>query len=112
MREFDEDFRGVFSSRYFRKGSVVHPLSLENVSSEPTRTSVEVGPDRHAEDSTGRFINHACSPSCVIRDNYVVAVRNIYSGDEITFDYAENETRMASPFLCDCCGKIIKGKSV
>ena len=112
MREFDEDFKGVFSSRYFREGSVVHTLSLESVSSSPTRTSIEIGTDRHAEDITGRFINHACNPSCMIQDNYVVAIKNIYSGDEITFDYSENETHMASPFLCDCCGKLIKGKSV
>ena len=112
MSEFSEGFKGVFSIRYFRKGSVVHSLSLENVSSSPTRTSIEIGPSRHAEDSIGRFINPACRPSCVIQDNYVIAIKNIYSGDEITFDYSENETCMASPFLCDCCGKLIKGKSI
>ena len=41
-----------------------------------------------------RFINHRCDPNTFIRtiagDRYVVALREIHPGDEITYDYCIN----------------------
>ena len=41
-----------------------------------------------------RFINHRCEPNTFIRtisgDRYVVALREIHPGDEITYDYCIN----------------------
>jgi hypothetical protein len=40
----------------------------------------------------------------------VVALRNMLAGDEVTFNYEDNETAIASPFVCRCCGNLIGGK--
>ena len=41
----------------------------------------------------------------------VVARRDIAKGDEITFNYNDTEAKLASPFNCNCCDKLIKGRS-
>ncbi len=54
------------------------------------------------------FINHSCDPNCETREKdgrvWIVAIRNITPGEEITYDYClydsdENEA------LCNCCVK-------
>lgn len=44
----------------------------------------------------------------VILCNKVIAVKNINIGDELCFDYNQNETSMACPFNVD--GMEVKGK--
>ena len=112
MRENPDGFRGVFSRVFTREGNIVYTLSLEDVSDYPTRTSIQIGPEAHAEDDLGRYINHACDPTCMVNDHFIVSLKNIHPGDEITFDYSESEACKASPFLCDCCGKLIRGNSI
>jgi hypothetical protein len=111
VRKGHKGFCSVLSTIFFRKGSIVHALSLVGASAEPTRTSIEVAVGVHAEDEIGKYINHACNPTCHIQGDQVIAIQNIHPGDEITFDYTRNETCMAAPFLCDCCGKLIRGKT-
>ena len=47
--------------------------------------------DGDAESNLARFINHSCEPNCeVLRDDsqiWIVAARDIQSGEEITFNY-------------------------
>lgn len=49
------------------------------------------------------FINHSCNPNCGIKGHLqIVAMRDIESGEEITFDYAMTES---SDYSMDCkCG--------
>jgi hypothetical protein len=52
-----------------------------------------------------RFINHRCEPNTYIRtiagDRYVVALREIYPDDEITYDYCINGDG-DTEWVCDC----------
>jgi len=36
----------------------------------------------------GRFINHSCEPNTILSGTIILATRDIYSGEEITFDYS------------------------
>jgi SET domain-containing protein len=81
------------------------------VESEPTRTSIQIGPNKHIEDIWGQYINHNCDPNIKIIDNNLVTLKEINDGDDITFDYNVSEENMASPFVCNCCGKLINGYS-
>ena len=54
-------------------------------------------------------IFHSCNPTSKIDDSWVVAVADIPSGTEVTFDYSQNEDMLASPFICRCCGRFITG---
>ena len=85
----------------------------------PTRTSIESVYNGHVEDEIGGFLNHHCDPSANVVNFMskeftglrVVARRDIAKGDEITFNYNDTEAKLASPFNCNCCNKLIKGRS-
>jgi hypothetical protein len=97
---------GIFSNQDFKSGDIVLSLSGE-VLPMPTRTSIKVAEEKHIEDSVGNFINHNCKPSCKINGIKVIALRDIKSGEEITFDYSKNEDKLANPFICSCCNRLI-----
>lgn len=53
-----------------------------------------------------RFINHSCNPNLGFSDNGVfVAMRDIKSGEELTFDYCTCDT--SDDWVIDClCGEV------
>lgn len=79
---------------------------------QPTRTSVQIGPEAHIEDELGGCVNHSCHPTAKVNqaDRTFVSLRAIKKGEEITFDYRENEDVLAHPFVCQCCHQFITGK--
>jgi len=104
---------GVFTTKKYAPGEVVHEMQGE-ILSHPTRTSVQVGEKRHIEDAVGVHVNHHCQPNVRVdwKDASLVALRVIQVGEEITFDYNQNEEHMANPFICQCCGRLIEGQHV
>ena len=104
------DVHGVFMSADCKVGSSVRELSSREALNEPTRTSIEIHSNLHVEDYFGRYMNHDCNPTCEIQGYKVVALKNMLAGDEVTFNYEENETAIASPFVCRCCGSLIGRK--
>ena len=90
-------------------GEVVLRLSDSVFRDSPSRTSIRIGEGRHAEHPVGIFINHSCQPSCQVVGDEIVALSDLASGDEITFDYTANEETLASPFTCLECGKQLTG---
>ena len=103
--------KGVYALKDLDEGSIVVDLASGKLVREPTRTSIQVGDGFHIEDEVGCFINHLCQPSCKIKAFFVVTLRDVREGEEITFDYDESEDEIASPFKCECCGKMILGKN-
>lgn len=80
------------------------------ISKNPTRTSIQIGKNKHVEDELGKYINHNCNPSCTIQNNNVITLKTIKKGDSITFDYNSSEDVIFHPFFCNCCGKQIRGR--
>tara|TARA_R110002110_G_scaffold147731_1_gene338509 strand:- start:430 stop:885 length:456 start_codon:yes stop_codon:yes gene_type:complete len=105
-----DNFCGVYTTEPITKNQVVHTLSLSETCEKPTRTSIQIKKGLHAEDEVGKYINHSCYPSCEIRGTRVIALKKIKPGQEITFDYNENEKVVASPFRCGCCDRNITGR--
>lgn len=80
----------------------------------PTRYSIQVGPEMHLDsddlatdaerihDRYWMYLNHSCEPSAVVRGLALVALRDIPSGDGVTFDYNATEWELAEPFDCRC----------
>jgi len=64
------------------------------------------------KDSYGWNLNHSCNPKCGIKDNKIIAIKNISKKEEITIDYSTTNNDMAWQMLCQCksynCRKIIK----
>jgi len=102
---------GVFATTDIPENTVLFTMHGK-ILNQPTRTSVQVGHDQHIEDKIGGRVNHACHPTARVNqaDRTMISVRPIIKGEEITFDYRENEDKLANPFVCKCCNKEIRGK--
>tara|TARA_B100000953_G_scaffold147057_1_gene121783 strand:+ start:70 stop:528 length:459 start_codon:yes stop_codon:yes gene_type:complete len=130
----DPNFRSLFAAIDIGRRELI--LNLQGIwHPYPTRTSIQVG-SNHLESEAGACINHSCKPNaeilCVIysmdprdkphfvpesafaqnatRRPVLVSNQEILKGEEITFDYNKTEDILANPFICNCCGKEIKGK--
>lgn len=101
---------GVFTKKPIKAGETIFIMSGKIIS-EPTQTSVQIGQHQHIEDPLAKFLNHHCSASAeVLRESRaLVALRDLQAGEEITFNYAKNEDKMAVPFVCRCCARNIEG---
>lgn len=99
---------GLMSGESFEPGDEVLNIANGKFTEERTRTSIEVFRNFHIEHDVGKFINHSCDPNTEIMGMKFIAIKPIAKGDEITFDYTKNETEIAHPFECACCGKMIE----
>jgi SET domain-containing protein len=96
---------GVFSASAFSPGEIVLKIDDSRVVSEAAPLDPAKGEfGQHCDYLSGgkvvlmqspeRFINHRCDPNTFTRtiagDRYVVALREIRPGDEITYDYCLN----------------------
>ncbi|MDD5348445.1 MAG: SET domain-containing protein-lysine N-methyltransferase, partial [Candidatus Omnitrophica bacterium] len=79
------------------------------------RRCIQVGKDRWLYPKRGSFgwnLNHSCSPSCCIHGSYIVALRAIRKGDEITIDYSTTNDDARWEMFCSCgcrnCRKTIR----
>lgn len=104
---------GVFATADLKKGQVAFKLSGKIVD-RPTRTSVQIGDHQHIEDHLAAFMNHSCMANTEVnkQDHTFICTRDIKQGEELTFDYHQNEDTLAAPFTCHCCGKKIIGKKM
>ena len=105
------NMKGVFVLVDCEPGRVIRELSMNNTSQLPTRTSIHVGNSVHVEDPVGIYINHSCNPTCKVVGAQVISIVSLSKGDEVTFDYLQNEVSIAAPFVCGCCGKTIQRES-
>ena len=101
----------VYTGHDLHCGNVVFMLD-GSISTYPTQTSIQIGPGRHIEDDMGIYMNHDCNPNCEIVGRMVFALKKITNGASLTFDYSNSEDFMATPFKCNCCGKMIRGKMI
>lgn len=111
---------GLFSSRTIQAGEKIIPLTgnlyelTDEESALPTYDNwFGVGMFLFVEPSNELvYINHSCKPSAGLNDDFwMVALRDIPAGGEITFDYAINERVMLWHMRCRCreenCREII-----
>lgn len=76
---------------------------------------IQIGKDRWLYPKRGSFgwnLNHNCDPACGMRGSYIVALRRIRKGDEITIDYSTTNDDASWRMHCSCgspdCRKTIK----
>lgn len=103
---------GVFAAKNIKKNVMLFELTGDTVT-KATRTSIQIGDHTHVENELGALLNHACKANAKVDKNKraLVSICDIKKGEEITFNYNENEDVLSSPFVCGCCGKVIQGKS-
>jgi uncharacterized protein len=127
--------RGAFATRPIRKGERIIEYTGERISwAEADRRYDDESMPRHhtflftvtnrtcvdaaVGGNDARFINHSCDPNCeaVIVNGriYIDAIRNIRTGDELSYDYAyerdaettEDEEKL---YVCRCGTKKCRG---
>ena len=132
-RESTVNGTGCFANEKIHKGEIVFikggyiltrdTMLLEKVGDNywPLSDDLFLAPKKDSSREEVRriklFINHSCKPNCGIRGEITgVAVREIKSGEEITFDYAmlDDESDERYNLQCTCgepdCRGLITGK--
>lgn len=80
--------------------------------------TIQVGKDRWIlPNNETRFLNHSCEPNMGFSGNGVfIAIRKIYKGEELTFDYSTSEVDPDWEINCLCgtpsCRKVISGNDM
>jgi SET domain-containing protein len=105
--------RGVFACEAILAKSVIMLYSgpmLRYEQTSPTTLALQIGPDLYMGESKAAddFVNHCCEPNAGMLidgcDVQLVAIRDIATGEQITFDYST--TMDEDDFEFDClCGK-------
>lgn len=103
--------QGIFTTVKISKGEILFEMNGDIIN-QPTRTSIQIGKNKHIEDDIGAHVNHNCMANAkIIRKNRTfISLRDIEPNEEITFDYNKNEDSISAPFTCHCCQKEIRGK--
>jgi hypothetical protein len=78
-----------------------------NTIKTPSRYTVQNGEASHVDvEPPMRYTNHSCNPNAMFTFDkepwQLVSNRPIAAGEEITFNYASTEYKMAEAFTCTC----------
>ena len=108
---------GVFANCHFAKGEIVVIGRALKVVPSRTIYSLQMDFDVHIDiDAPAKLINHSCSPNTGVRNNQLggydfVALTNIASGEEITFDYETTEYMSIAVPKCLCSSANCRGRT-
>ncbi len=121
--------KGLFTERSFSKDDMVlkiegtklnHEESLK-LDKEQQDNLLQIGKDLFLDISKEKtiFINHSCNPNCylkaIVNSAFLIALRPILKGEELTFDYSltSTDTPETWSMKCNChkyqCRKQISG---
>ena len=100
--------KGLFSTKEYLPNTIIYELTGP-IHTQPNKYTIEIGTNKHILDPYGIYINHSFEPTVIIKENKVISIKKITIGDEICFNYNENETKMACPFTTS--QGIVSGKN-
>ena len=114
--------KGLFADENIRKNEKILDMPGKIVTEEKTdEWDLQIGKNRFIKApkcSIDRWLNHSCRPNCCLKKIgkrfYLVSIKDILKGEEITFDYdtADYDNERFG-FTCRCeaksCRKNIKG---
>lgn len=102
---------GIFATHFIRQGATIlsfmGPLvDVAAVLAKGDRSGDVVQVDRHRyidPEPPGLYVNHSCDPNAGIRDgSSLVAVRPIWPGEQICFDYSTTMLDRLWSMACRC----------
>lgn len=113
--------KGVFANKKFKKGTYVHLLKGKKIDvhdmvdlivagKEHIDNPLQVGRRTHLElDKLSIKFNHSCDPNCGIKkNNQLFALRDIYPGEELTYDYSTTVAPTEWKMRCKCGSQICR----
>jgi len=115
MRHTPGKGSGSFAIEKIKKGEVVASFggfvvdanNLNNFSKDRVARSLQLNKDKYLLSGVvpepGDMLNHSCDPNCgAIGTSSVCAMREIETGEELTFDYAMTDASKYDEFTCAC----------
>lgn len=102
-----DNFSSIVATKNISQGELVRIL-VGKISPRRNKYSIQIGKKEHIMDEIGMYINHSFTPNTKIVYRSVIAIRDIKVGQEITFNYLENEASISFPFKCKHTGKWVK----
>ena len=116
--------QGLFAAQDIKKGTTIIAYTGEKISKQESRKRLARGNayifelndrwdiDGEGLDNTARYINHYCDPNCVVekttRSLWIVALRNIKAGEELSYNYGYDAKKYACTCgASNCCGYIL-----
>jgi hypothetical protein len=106
--------KGLYTTIKYKKEDIIYTLT-GNISDYPTRETIHIGNNKHIYDDYGIYINHSFTPNIYIDNTNIIALFDIENGEELVFNYNDNEINMAAPFYSNdnlVSGKIIKSELI
>ena len=100
----------TYSRFAFSQGELVYVVSGEP-SAIRSRESIEIAPQQHVVDEYAVCLNHSFSPNLYLQGRQFFALREIKAGEELTFNYLDTETEIASPFTCFSTGQSVNSEA-
>jgi CRP-like cAMP-binding protein len=98
----------LVARRSFVAGETICGVGWGPTSPEPTRWTLQLGDELHAEPLPEelRYANHSCAPNIVfdLQQDVVRAVQDIPVGAQLCFFYPSTEWSMVEHFVCNCAG--------
>ena len=117
LKEYNGKGEGVFSTRSRKAGEIVMVGIIEKVLEENNSHASQVGENNYVlHAGLISKVNHSCDPNCGIQLNDTgahdfVAIRDITSNEELTFDYAmRNYGIDYFPKDCKCGSERCRGR--
>jgi len=119
--------QGLFAAQDIKQGTRIIPYIGEKITKDESARRLAQGNvyiftfnarydiDGKTLKNLARYINHSCDPNCEVeltsRTIWVVALRDIQAGEELTYNYGyEVKDYMEYPCTCratNCCGYIL-----
>lgn len=114
--------KGVFAKQLIKKGEIILKFTGDIINFEKAVTKeakylgdpLQINKKLYINlEEPGRFVNHSCSPNAGIKkDSVLVAIKDIYVGEEIFFDYSTTMDEDHWTMKCGCgnknCRKIVE----
>jgi SET domain-containing protein len=124
IRSSDIHAAGCYTTAPIRKGTLVVEYTGPRISQEradeiydgrSTTYLFGLRDGKRIIDGHGMamFINHSCEPNCETDEIdgrvWIIALRNIKAGEELTYDYMLYDGAEDDPALCSCGSKKCRG---
>jgi hypothetical protein len=98
--------KSLVSNNRYHKGDIITDFSAATTTSIPTYLTIQTGENIHItlHPSFLQYVNHSCAPNVFFDTTQMqlIALENIFNGDEFVFFYPSTEWKMNQPFECHC----------
>ena len=124
IKKSNIDNKGLYAAKNIKSGKVIINYKGKIITKKETDTNPKYDNDnaiylftlnnRYDLDgdfkfNTARLINHSCNPNCEVEGKglklWIVAIRDIKKGEELSYDYGFGYDEDYKQFVCKCGAK-------